>query len=115
MESINLKYIKTIVLILCTASITACSQSPDALINSAKNYISKKDNKSASIQIKNALQINPEMAEGRFLLGKVLLEEGDALGAEMELRKSLELKYSQEYVIPLLAKAVLAQGNAKKN
>ena len=114
MESMNSKYIKIFFLILCTFSITACSQSPDSLINSAKNYISKKDNKSASIQIKNALQINPEMAEGRFLLGKVLLEEGDVVGSEMELRKSLELKYSQEYVIPLLAKAVLAQGNAKK-
>ena len=114
MRSINKKNIKKILLILCTFSITACSQSSDELINSAKDYISKNDNKTASIQIKNALQINPEMAEGRFLLGKVLLEEGDAVGAEMEFRKSLSLKYSPDNVIPLLAKAVLAQGHAKK-
>jgi putative PEP-CTERM system TPR-repeat lipoprotein len=110
----NSKYIKKFIFILCTVSITACSQSPDALIISAKNYLSKKDNKTASIQLKNALQINPEMAEGRFLLGKVLLDQGDAVGSEVELRKSIDLKYSRESVIPLLAKAVLAQGNAKK-
>ena len=110
----NFNFFKLLTIFLCTISISACSQSPDALIVSAKDYILKKDNKTALIQIKNALQINPKLPEGRFLLGSSLLEEGDSIGAEMEFRKALELKYSEDLVIPLLAKAVLAQGNAKK-
>lgn len=111
---VNSKYLKILTFVICTLSISACSQSPEILLASAKDYIAQKDNKTALIQIKNALQINPNLAEGRFLLGSGLLEEGDAVGAELELRKALDLKYSRELVIPLLAKSLLAQGNAKK-
>jgi putative PEP-CTERM system TPR-repeat lipoprotein len=111
---INSKYLNTLTFIICTLSISACSQSPESLISSAKDYIAQKDNKTALIQIKNALQINPKLAEGRLLLGTGLLEEGDAVGAELEFRKALDLKYSRDLVIPLLAKSLLAQGNAKK-
>lgn len=111
---INSKFLNVLTFIVCTLSISACSQSPESLISSAKDYIARKDNKTALIQIKNALQINPKLAEGRFLLGTGLLEEGDAVGAELEFRKALDLKYSRDQVIPLLAKSLLAQGNAKK-
>ncbi len=92
----------------------ACSEKPEAMLSSAKDYLAKNDKKAAVIQIKNALQANPDMPEARFLLGKTLLESGDAVGAETELRKALALKYPQEPVVPLVAKAMLAQGQAKK-
>lgn len=93
---------------------SACSVKPEAMLNSAKDYLAKNDNKAAVIQIKNALQIDPNLPEARYLLGASLLDSGDAVGAETELRKALDLKHSQDVVIPPLAKALLAQGKSRK-
>jgi putative PEP-CTERM system TPR-repeat lipoprotein len=92
----------------------ACGENQQAMLSSAKDYLAKSDSKSAIIQIKNALQGNPSSSEARFLLGSALLESGDPVGAETELRKSLELKHPQDLVIPVLAKSLLAQGKMKK-
>lgn len=94
--------------------LAACSEKPEAMLISAKDYLEKNDRKAAVIQIKNALQSNPDLPEARYLLGTALLEGGDPIGAETELRKALELKYPQEAVIPQLARALLAQGHARK-
>ena len=69
--------------------LVACGEKPDALLLSAKDYLAKNDNKAAVIQIKNALQVDPDLPEARFLLGATLLETGDPVGAELELRKAL--------------------------
>jgi Flp pilus assembly protein TadD len=66
---------------------------PEKLIASAKEYIAKNDNQAAVIQLKNALQKDINSAEARFLLGKTLLAQGDAVAAAVELRKARELKY----------------------
>ena len=89
-------------------------ENPESLVASGKSFLAKNDNKAAIIQLKNALQINPNLGEGRFLLGKALLENGDFAGAEVELRKALDLKYTADQTIPLLAQALLATGKAKK-
>lgn len=88
--------------------------SPESLILSSKDYLAKNDNKAAIIQLKNALQSNPNLAEARFLLGSALLESGDIAGAEVELRKALELKHPINTTLPLLARAMLAGGKAQK-
>jgi putative PEP-CTERM system TPR-repeat lipoprotein len=100
---------------LCLALIlSACGDSTESLIASSKEYLAKNDSKAAVIQLKNALQKNPNLGEARFLLGSALLESGDISGAEVELRKALELKHSADTVIPVLARAMLAGGKAKK-
>lgn len=96
-----------------TAALVGCSQSVQAPLDSAKLYMQKNDNKAAIIEIKNALQVDPNLAEARFLLGTALLANGDAVGAEAELRKSMELNFSMDAVVPQLAKAMVAQGRAK--
>lgn len=100
--------------LLVALVLAACSEKPDAMLVSAKDYLAKNDNKAAVIQIKNALQSDPNLPEARFLLGTALLESGDPVGAETELRKALDLKYPQDLVVPPLANALLAQGHAKK-
>lgn len=100
--------------VLLSLSLTACGEKPQALLASAKDYLAKKDSKAAVIQIKNALQGDPDLSEARFLLGTTLLDSGDAVGAETELRKALTLKHPQDQVIPPLAKALLAQGKFKQ-
>lgn len=93
--------------------LTACGEKPEVLLASAKNYLAKKESKAAIIQAKNVLQVNPDMPEARFLLGSAMLESGDFAGAEAELRKALHLKYPQDAVVPPLAKALLAKGQAQ--
>lgn len=101
-------------LLLTTLLLVACGDKPETMISSAKDYLAKNDPKAAAIQIKNVLQSAPDMPEARFLLGKALLQSGDVVGAETELRKAMDLKHAQEQVLPLLANALLAQGQAKK-
>ena len=100
--------------LLLALLLSACSDKPDAMLVSAKNYLATNDNKAAVIQLKNALQSNPDLSEARFLLGTAFLESGDAVGAELELRRALALKYPQDQLVPQLARSMLAQGEAKK-
>lgn len=100
--------------VLVSLLLTACGEKPDAMLASAKDYLAKNDSKAAIIQIKNALQGNPDLPEARFLLGRALLDGRDPVGAETELRKALALKHPQDLVVPQLAKALLTQGQVKK-
>jgi putative PEP-CTERM system TPR-repeat lipoprotein len=84
------------------------------MLSSAKDYLAKNDTKAAVIQLKNALQGRPDLGEARFLLGKVLLDEGDIPGADTELRKAADLEYPADLVLPLQARAMLLLGQSKK-
>lgn len=106
---------KSVSALLLALLLGACGgDSPESLIASSKEYLAKNDSKAAVIQLKNALQQNPNLAEARFLLGTALLDSGDLNGAEVELHKALDLKYSSDAVVPLLANIMLAKGQAKK-
>ena len=89
-------------------------ESAESLLASARKHLEKKDNRAAVIQLKNLLQKDSEHAEGRFLLGKALLDSGDAVGAEVELQKARDLGYDADRVTPLLARIALAKGETQK-
>ena len=114
MKNISLIFIRTCISTSLVFSFVACSENPDALLSSAKDYLDKNDPKAALIQVKNLLQTNPDMPEARFLMGEVLLRSGDPFGAEAEFRKSRALQFSEDRVVPELAKSLLAQGQGKK-
>ena len=60
----------TLAAVVVTALMAGCgAEHPDALMASGKDYLAKNDSKAAVIQFKNALQMNPNLAEARFLLG----------------------------------------------
>jgi putative PEP-CTERM system TPR-repeat lipoprotein len=110
---------KTFPVILCAAVmsvlVTACGdEKPENYLASAKQSLEKNDKKSAIIQIKNALQIDPNLSEARFLLGKALLNTDEPAAAEVELEKARALKYPDDLVVPALAKALLLQGKSKR-
>ena len=101
--------------LLATMILVGCGGgTPESTLASARDYMAKSDNKAAVIQLKNVLQNNPNLPEARFLLGKALLDGGDVVAAEVELRKANELKHPADQVIPLLARAQLIQGQSKK-
>ena len=93
-----------------------CGKSNDAdlLVNEAKQAQSKGDYKTAIIQLKNALQANPDNGDARYQLGLAYIDGGDPRSAEKELRKALELKKTPSLVRPALAKAGLLQGEFQK-
>jgi putative PEP-CTERM system TPR-repeat lipoprotein len=102
-------------LLVAAGLLSACSgDDPAALLASAKQYIAAKDYKAAQIQLKNALQKQPESAETRFLLGKVFLDVGDPSSAAVELEKARALNHPAAQVVPPLARAMLMQGQRKK-
>lgn len=95
--------------------LTACTGSdPQKMVESARQYLDKKDNAAAIIQLKNALQEKPDLAEARFLLGKALLLNGDPVGGQTELQKALDLGYAPDEATPLLARSRLAQGQFRE-
>ena len=88
----------------------ACGESPDRMVASARDYLAKGDSGAAIIQLKNALQVVPDNAEARFLLGRASLETRDFAAAEKELRRALELNQPADAVLPLLAQAMTELG-----
>ncbi|MDR1854025.1 MAG: PEP-CTERM system TPR-repeat protein PrsT [Azoarcus sp.] len=90
--------------------VVACSNSPEDMIASAKGFIEKRDLNAAAIQLKNALQENNQLAEGRFLLGSVYFRQENFSGASKELRRAFEMGYAKDEVVPLLMQSLLREG-----
>lgn len=102
-------------LLLAFIALAGCSDDgPEKRLASARDYLKKNDTKAAVIEIKNALQKNPDSGEARFLLGSMLLEEGSPTAAELELRKARAAKHPDAQVVPELARAMLMLGQAQK-
>lgn len=93
--------------LLAALLLAACGPSPEAMVESAKSYLARNDLNAASIQLKNALQESGNLAEARFLLGKVNLDQGNIPGAVKELQRATELGYNENEVAPLLARALV--------
>lgn len=100
---------------LAAAALLGCgAKKPEEHLQAAKAALEKKDTKTATIEIKNALQLNPELAEARFVLGTILLKERNASAAEVELRKALRANHSVDAVVPPLARTLLQLNQAQK-
>lgn len=94
-----------------SALLLACGgPSPERMIASARDYLAKGDRPAAIIELRNALQAQPDNGEARFLLGKASLESRDFAAAEKELRRALELQQPADAVLPLLARAMSELG-----
>jgi putative PEP-CTERM system TPR-repeat lipoprotein len=102
-------------LALSSALLSGCfDKSADQYLAAAKADLAKKDNAAAVIQLKNALQDNPSLAEARVLLAQALLQSGDARGARSELGKAKELGSKDDKLDPLIAQAMLGQSEFAK-
>jgi putative PEP-CTERM system TPR-repeat lipoprotein len=80
----------------------------------AKAFLDKNDYRSGSIELKSALQKNPDNAEARRLLGKINLTLGNGDAAEKEFRKAIELGVAREAILVSLAEALQLQGKNKQ-
>jgi len=111
-----MKAIRTALALALAASICACGgrEDPAALMASAKQYMQRRDFSASMIQLKNLLQISPDDAAARYLLGVALLEQGDAVSAQIELDKAVKLGLWSDELQVALARAALARGQADR-
>lgn len=101
---------------LSMSGLVACSktQSAQALVSEARQFQQKGDYKAAVIQLKNALQKNPDDPEARYLLGVIYNQTGDAKSAEKELRRAMSLGLEPAKVLPALSSALLADNQFQR-
>lgn len=90
------------------ATLGGCDKNVRHRLDQTRQAIAQNNRAAAMLQVKSLLQAQPDLAEARLLLGTLLLEGGDPLAAEIELRRALELGQSEADVVPLLARALLA-------
>lgn len=96
--------------LLSAVLLSACAESPQQMLESARSYLASNDHNAAEIQLKNALQQDGNLTEARFLLGRLHLQRGDIAGALKELQRAADLGYPEAEVAPLLARARLRGG-----
>ncbi|MBS0176421.1 MAG: PEP-CTERM system TPR-repeat protein PrsT [Nitrospira sp.] len=83
-------------------------------VDQAKHYQDSGELAKASIELKNALRVNPENGEARRLLGLLYLTIGNGESAEKELRRAVELKVSYQAVALPILQAVYLQHDYRK-
>jgi putative PEP-CTERM system TPR-repeat lipoprotein len=82
---------KALILVL-VLFFSACTKSPEQLQKTAMERHARGDRVGAVIDMKSAIQQEPNNAAFRFYLGKLYNEVIDPASAEKELRKAVELK-----------------------
>lgn len=78
-------------------------------VEDARQYYADGEYRAAMIQLKNALQKNPDDLEARLLLARIYLETADAPAAEKEFRQARRLGAQREEWVGGLAHALLQQ------
>jgi putative PEP-CTERM system TPR-repeat lipoprotein len=78
-----------------------------SFLERAQQHFEEGDLRAAEIELKNALQREPDNAEARLLRGKVLFRMGDAKAAETELLRARQLGFDSDELQLLLARTRL--------
>ena len=79
-------------------------------LDRALDYRDAGDMRAAVIELKNVLQIDPEHAEARWLLGRTYIVLGDGASAQKELDRARDLGFSNSEMDRAATRALLLQG-----
>ena len=101
--------------LLLAALLVACSPqaSEQELLERARQAMSQGEARAAEIDVKTALQQNPDNAEARRLLGEAYLFQQNPVAAAEELERSLSIAESAETRL-VYARALLESGRADR-
>lgn len=89
-------------------NITGCTEkTPEEMITSAKASIEKSDYKSAVIDLKAALQKEPQNAEARLLLGQAHHVQGEYDAAAKEYQQAQALGIPSDNLLPLYGRLLI--------
>lgn len=104
-----MKFVKASLCLSIALAVTACGEqvSLESHLSNAKNYLSQNKVNESIIELKNAIRLDTKNGEARFLLGQIYLNLGDGLAAVKELERANTLKYADNKVLPLLARAYI--------
>ena len=93
----------------------AAGDSPrsEAFFEDARKYLEKGDTNAAIIQLKNALQQDPNNVGARRMLGEIYFSAGNGPYAEKELKAVIRRQADDRKVRFMLAEAYLMQGKFK--
>ena len=83
-------------------------------LDDAQEYFDQGEYRTAVIQLKNALQAEPDNKEARLLLGKTYLKLEDGPSALKELSRARDLGVPRELVLVPLGQACLMSGETDK-
>ena len=97
------------------ALLAACHR-PDvpSLVRSAQEHVANREYTTAIIELKNALQKEPNNVQARYLLGIASLENGDFNSAYTELSKAKKSGYAGIELEVALARTLLGQGEYER-
>lgn len=99
---------KTLLILALLAGLYGCGQkTPEEHIAAARQYQEKHQHKAAILELKTAVQQQPNHAEARLLLGRSLYASRESLAAEKELMKARELGAPADQIMPLYARVLL--------
>lgn len=102
------------VVLVTSLTLAGCDRfhqySEQELIQRAKDFEDQGNLKGSIIELKNALQKNPNSVQARLLLGQIYLKNGMGHEAEKEFRRALELGANREAHLPQLGEALLSMG-----
>ena len=101
-------------LVLVTLAACGGTESSEQYLLRAKGFMAESDYKAATIELKNALRLDADATEARWLLGKIYLDTGDVQSAEKELQRAQALGWQADDIYPALAQAWLAQGKLEE-
>ncbi|MFQ5957737.1 MAG: XrtA/PEP-CTERM system TPR-repeat protein PrsT, partial [Alphaproteobacteria bacterium] len=106
--------------VFAAALVFALGACDDAIELSEEEYIERAQEhrlagklRASVIELKNALQANPESAPARWLLGQLYVDIGQGAAAEKELMRSRDLGMDGEALLKPLGRAWLLQGKFK--
>lgn len=100
-----------VLLLAAPAVLTPGSAWAATFLERAQQYYEEGDLSAASVELKNALQRDPDNAEARALLGQLYLDTGNYESAEKELSRAWDLGLETDSVQMHLARARLALGD----
>jgi cellulose synthase operon protein C len=108
--------IRNLLLSIALLAFSACGGDDDFdhYVARAQDAIAKSEYTAATLELKNALRLQPDSARARWLLGKVYLETAELSSAEKELIRARELGWTADDLMPALAATFLAQGEFAK-
>ncbi len=102
--------IRGIFLLLATLVLFACGDAEvndKQMVEVARGYLAQNKPREAAIELKNALQGNPDNAEARYMLGMINLDVGDIASAEKEFRRAAAAGWLEEQTQVGLARAMV--------
>lgn len=100
-----------LLVIALTLALAGCNNGPGEieLLQRAETLEAKGDFKTSIIELKNLLQINPDNAQARLMLGQIYLKTGQGAEAEKELVRAHKLGVGADTTKPLVAQSLIQQ------